>query len=380
MLQDIAIVSSKRTPIGRGKKGAFANVRPDTLGGVTVKAVLDDAGLAPNKVEDIIVGCAMPEGEQGMNVARTIGYLGGLPLEASAATINRFCSSGLHAVNDVAKSIAVGEIDIGIAGGAESMSLVPMGGYKPAPHPGLMNDVPGFFASMGITAENVASRYDVSRQAQDEFALESHLRALKAQENGWFDDEICPVEINGQTVSKDEGPRAGSTLEALAKLRPAFHAKGTVTAGNSSQVSDGAASALMMNGDKAKAEGLNIMGYFRAFYTVGVDPEVMGIGPVPAVQKLLQKTGLTMADIGVVELNEAFAAQAVYCMRELNIDHEKVNPVGGAIALGHPLGCTGARQVATILREMKRRDAQYGICTMCIGGGQGAAALIELAK
>ena len=380
MLEDIAIVSSKRTPIGRGKKGAFANVRPDTLGGAAVKAVLDDSGLAPDKVEDIIIGCAMPEGEQGMNVARTIGYLGGLPLEASAATINRFCSSGLHAVNDIAKSIAVGEIDVGIAGGAESMSLVPMGGYKPAPHPGLMNDVPGFFASMGITAENVASRYDVSRQAQDEFALESHMRALKAQEQGWFDDEICPVEINGKMIAKDEGPRAGSTIEALTKLRPAFHAKGTVTAGNSSQVSDGAAAALMMNGAKAKAEGLGIMGYFRAFYTIGVDPEVMGIGPVPAVQKLLNKTGLSVDDIGVFELNEAFAAQAIYCMRELGIDHEKVNPVGGAIALGHPLGCTGARQVATILREMKRRDAQYGICTMCIGGGQGAAALIELAS
>jgi acetyl-CoA acyltransferase len=330
-------------------------------------------------VEYIIVGCAMPEGEQGMNVARTIGYLGGLPLEASAATINRFCSSGLHAVNDIAKSIAVGEIDVGIAGGAESMSLVPMGGYKPAPHPALMNDVPGFFASMGITAENIASRYDVSRQAQDEFALESHLRALKAQENGWFDDEICPVDINGTLISKDEGPRAGSTLEALTKLRPAFHMKGSVTAGNSSQVSDGAAAALMMTGEKAKAEGLGIMGYFRAFYTVGVDPEVMGIGPVPAVQKLLSKTGLSVNDIGVFELNEAFAAQAIYCMRELGIEHEKVNPVGGAIALGHPLGCTGARQVATILREMQRRDAQYGICTMCIGGGQGAAALIERA-
>jgi acetyl-CoA acyltransferase len=379
MLKDIAIVSSKRTPIGRGKKGAFANVRPDTLGGVAVKAVLDDSGYAPQNVEDIIVGCAMPEGEQGMNVARTIGYLGGLPLEASAATINRFCSSGLHAVNDIAKSIAVGEIDVGIAGGAESMSLVPMGGYKPAPHPALMNDVPGFFASMGITAENIASRYDVSRQSQDEFALESHLRALRAQENGWFDDEICPVDINGTLISKDEGPRAGSTLEALMKLRPAFHMKGSVTAGNSSQVSDGAAAALMMTGEKAKAEGLGIMGYFRAFYTVGVDPEVMGIGPVPAVQKLLSKTGLSVNDIGVFELNEAFAAQAIYCMRELGIDHEKVNPVGGAIALGHPLGCTGARQVATILREMKRRDAQYGICTMCIGGGQGAAALIERA-
>ena len=379
MLEDIAIVSSKRTPIGRGKKGAFANVRPDTLGGAAVKAVLEDSGLTPTKVDDIIIGCAMPEGEQGMNVARTIGYLGGLPLESSAATINRFCSSGLHAVNDIAKSIAVGEIDVGIAGGAESMSLVPMGGYKPAPHPGLMNDVPGFFAAMGITAENVASRYDVSRQAQDEFALESHLRALKAQENGWFDDEICPVEVDGKTVAKDEGPRAGSTLEALTKLRPAFHAKGTVTAGNSSQVSDGAAAALMMRGEKAKAEGLGIMGYFRAFYTIGVDPEVMGIGPVPAVQKLLSKTGLSVDDIGVFELNEAFAAQAIYCMRELGIPHEKVNPVGGAIALGHPLGCTGARQVATILREMKRRDSKYGICTMCIGGGQGAAALIELA-
>jgi acetyl-CoA acyltransferase len=386
-MREVAIVSAVRTAVGKAGKGNLKDVRPDTLSGHVIKAAVERSGVDPASVEDVIMGCAMPEGEQGMNVARIGLFLGGLPETTSAATINRFCSSGLHAVADVAKSIMVGQIDVGIGGGVESMSLVPMGGHKPSAH--FFNDTATteIYTPMGITAENVAQKFDISREAQDAFALESHTRAVNAIEKGLFKGEIVGFEVDvysddGKTTmmfEQDEGPRPGGSLEALAKLRPVFDAKGSVTAGNASQVSDGAAAIMMMDAEKAKSEGREILGYFRAFATAGVAPEIMGIGPVPAVRKLLEKTGKKIEDIGVVELNEAFASQAVYCMNELGFDHGIVNPNGGAIAIGHPLGCTGARQIATMLPEMKRRDAKLGIATMCIGGGMGAAGLIELA-
>jgi acetyl-CoA acyltransferase len=330
----------------------------------------------------------MPEAEQGMNVARIAGFLAGLPDTASAVTLNRFCSSGLNAVADVAKSIMVGEIEVGIGAGVESMSLVPMGGHKPSANPALMSSMPGVYTPMGITAENVAQRFEVSRADQDAFALQSHQRVSAAIEAGKFKGEIVPIEVDvyGESGKKtitfdtDEGPRKDSTLEALAKLRPVFDKDGSVTAGNSSQVSDGAAAVMLMDAECARNIGHQVAGYFRAFATAGVDPAIMGIGPVPAVRKLLAKMGLSIDDIGVFELNEAFAAQSLYCIRELGLDIERVNPNGGAIALGHPLGCTGARQIATLLPEMERRGAKYGIVTMCIGGGMGAAGLIERAE
>jgi len=385
-MKEVAIVSAVRTAIGKGGKGTLKDTRPDTLAGHAIKAAVERAGIKPEDVDDVILGCAMPEAEQGMNVARIAGFLAGLPNETSAATLNRFCSSGLNAVADVAKSIMVGQIDVGIGGGVESMSMVPMGGHKPSANPDLMADNPDAYAPMGITAENVAKKYEVSREDQDAFAVESHNRALAAIKDGKFKDEIVPIEVDvysdaGKktvTFDTDEGPRA-STVEGLAKLRPAFDAKGTVTAGNASQVSDGAAAVVMMDAEKAKADGKEIIAYFRSFVTAGVAPEIMGIGPIPAVKKLLEKNNLTVDDIDVFELNEAFASQGLAVIRELGLDTDKVNPNGGAIALGHPLGCTGARQVATILPELKRRGGKYGVVTMCIGGGMGAAGLIEMA-
>jgi acetyl-CoA acyltransferase len=387
-MREVAIVSAVRTAIGKGGKGTLKDTRPDTLAGHVLKAAVERAGIQPSDVEDVLLGCAMPEAEQGMNVARIAGFLAGLPDTTSAATLNRFCSSGLNAVADVAKSIMVGQIDVGIGGGVESMSLVPMGGHKPSANPELMAENPAVYTPMGITAENVAKRFGISREDQDAFALESHKRATNAIEKGLFKGEIVPIDVDvwdesGKkhrvTFAQDEGPRPDTTLEALAKLRPVFDAKGSVTAGNSSQVSDGAAAAVLMDGERAKKEGREILGWFRAFATAGVPPDIMGIGPVPAIRKLMEKTGMKLDDIGVIELNEAFAAQALYCIRELGLDTSKVNPNGGAIALGHPLGATGARQVATILPEMKRRNAKYGVISMCIGGGMGAAGLIELA-
>ena len=387
-MREVAIISAVRTAIGKGGKGSLRDVRPDTLAGHVLKAAYERSCVKPADVEDVVLGCAMPEAEQGMNVARIAGFLAGLPDTASAVTLNRFCSSGLNAVADVAKSIMVGEIEVGIGGGVESMSLVPMGGHKPSANPALMSSMPGVYTPMGITAENVAQRFEVSRADQDAFALQSHQRASAAIEAGKFKDEIVPIEVDvygasGKktlTFDTDEGPRKDSTLEALAKLRPVFDKDGSVTAGNSSQVSDGAAAVMLMDAERARNVGHQVAGYFRAFATAGVDPAIMGIGPVPAVQKLLAKTGLSIDDIGVFELNEAFAAQSLYCIRELGLDIERVNPNGGAIALGHPLGCTGARQIATLLPEMERRGAKYGIVTMCIGGGMGAAGLIERAE
>lgn len=387
MLENVAILSAQRTPIGRGVKGAFKNTRPDDLAATALKAALKKSGLNEDEVEDVIIGCAMPEAEQGMNVARIISLRAGLPVTVSAATINRFCASGLHAVADVAKSIEVGQIRAGIGGGVESMSMIPMGGHKPSANPYLMEHMPHAYMSMGLTAEEVAHKFKIDRKRQDEFALKSHQKACLAIKNGHFKDEIVPVKISDWQdqeektffLETDEGPRSDTSLEVLSSLKPVFRADGSVTAGNSSQISDGAACVVLMNNDEAKKANKKVRGYFRAFVTEGVDPSIMGIGPVPAVKKLLKTTGLKLADIGVIELNEAFAVQALYCLDELKLDEKKLNPYGGAIALGHPLGCTGARQVATIIHHMERHKLKYGICTMCIGGGMGAAALIELA-
>jgi acetyl-CoA acyltransferase len=385
-MREVAIVAAVRTPIGKGGRGALRDVRPDTLAAHVITKALEKARVKPEQVEDVILGCAMPEAEQGMNVARIASLLAGLPATASAATVNRFCSSGLHAVADIAKSIMVGEIDVGVGGGTESMSLVPMGGHRPSANPELMEKNPAAYTPMGITAENVAKRFEVSRADQDAFALASHQKALAAIAGGKF-EEIVPLEVDTYledgtkkriTFSVDEGPRKDTSAEGLAKLKPAFDKDGTVTAGNASQVSDGAAAVVLVEMEKAKREKLPILAKFTAFATAGVPPDIMGIGPVPAVRKLLEKTGLTIKDIDVFEINEAFASQALYVIRELGIDASKVNPNGGAIALGHPLGCTGARQIATILPEMKRRGAKRGVVTMCIGGGMGAAGLIEL--
>jgi acetyl-CoA acyltransferase len=387
MLENVAIISAVRTPIGKGMRGVFRATRPDDLGAITIKEVVKRAGVSKDDVEDIIFGCAMPEAEQGMNVARIMGLRAGLSINTSAATVNRFCASGLHAVADVAKSIATGQVSVGIGGGVESMSMIPMGGHKPSANPYLMEHMPDAYMSMGLTAEEVAKRFNIDRARQDQFSLESHQKACTAIKNGWFKDEIVPVEvevIDGEKVSTmmvshDEGPRSDTTLEALYSLKPAFKAQGSITAGNSSQVSDGAAAVLLMDVSKAKEAKIKPKAFFRAFVTAGVDPAIMGTGPVPAVRKLLSVTGLNLNDIDVFELNEAFASQALYCIDELKISPQKVNPYGGAIALGHPLGCTGARQIATIVHYMERNNLRYGVCTMCIGGGMGAAGLIERA-
>ncbi|OGQ21730.1 MAG: acetyl-CoA acetyltransferase [Deltaproteobacteria bacterium RBG_16_71_12] len=385
-MREVAIVAAVRTAIGKGGRGSLRDVRPDTLAAAVIKEAVKRAKLEPTDIEDVVLGCAMPEAEQGMNVARIASLLAGLPDKASAMTVNRFCSSGLNAVADVAKAIMVGEIDVGIGGGVESMSLVPMGGHRPSANPELMEQNPNAYAPMGITAENVAKKYAVSRADQDAFALESHRRAVAAIDAGKFAGEIVPIEIDiysddgakkRVTFSVDEGPRRDTSPEGLAKLKPAFDKDGTVTAGNASQVSDGAAAVVLVELDKARALGLPILAKFKAFATAGVPPELMGIGPIPAVRKLLEKNGLHTNDVDVFELNEAFASQSLACIRELGLDQGKVNPNGGAIALGHPLGCTGARQIATLLPEMKRRGAKRGVVTMCIGGGMGAAGLIE---
>lgn len=386
MIENVAILSAVRTPIGKGIRGAFRAVRPDELGGAATVEAVRRAGVKADDVEDVVFGCAMPEGEQGMNVARIIALRANMPVKTSAATVNRFCASGLHAVADIAKSIAVKQIAVGIGGGVESMSLIPMGGHKPSANPYLMEHAPGSYLPMGLTAEEVAEKFKVDRNRQDNFALASHQKACNAIKNGWFADEIVGFDVAPfykqeakVIINIDEGPRSDTTLEALLSLKPAFKTNGTVTAGNSSQISDGAAAVVLADAAWAKSQGKSIKGYFRAFVTAGVDPTVMGTGPVPAVRKLLQVTSLSIKDIGVFELNEAFASQALYCIDELGLDPTTVNPLGGAIALGHPLGCTGARQIATILHHMERHALKYGVVTMCVGGGMGAAGLIERA-
>jgi acetyl-CoA acyltransferase len=386
-IRDAVIVSYARTPFTRAKKGLLKDTRPDTMASYVIQAALARApGLDPAEVEDVILGCAMPEAEQGMNVARVAALLAGLPNTTPGVTVNRFCSSGVQTVSQAAERIMLGQIDVAIAGGTESMSMIPMSGNSFSANPLAMAEIPEIYTPMGTTAENVAARFDVSRADQDEFAYQSHMKAIQAWENGFLQGEV--VDINTRVLgadhtwsevsaSRDECPRPTTTVDVLAKLRPAFNPKGTVTAGNASPLTDGAAAVVLMSREKAVALGLPIMGTYRAFQVAGVDPAIMGIGPVPAIRKLLAKTGLTIDDISVFEINEAFAAQAKYCVRELGMDPEKVNPNGGAIALGHPLGVSGTRMTGTLLRELDRRDGRYGIVSMCIGGGMGAAALFE---
>lgn len=387
-MTEIVIAEAVRSAVGRGHKGALSTKRPDELAADVIRGLLQRVPqLAPAQVDDVVLGCAMPEGEQGLNVARLVTLLADLPKEVPAQTINRFCSSGLQAIAIAAGSIATGSCDAVIAGGVESMTYVPMTGFHLSASPELMDKLPGANTPMGITAENVAKRFGISRQAQDELAYKSQMKAKAALERGTFKDEIVAVRAvsyrDGQRVYKDftvdELPRPETTLEGLAKLPPAFAQGGSVTAGNASPISDGAAAALVMSRAKADALGIKPLGIFRGFVTVGVDPEIMGIGPLPAVQKLLAKHGLKVSDIDLFEMNEAFASQAVYCQRELGIPDDKLNVNGGAIALGHPLGCTGAKLTATALYELRRRGGKYAVVTMCIGGGQGAAGLFEAA-
>jgi acetyl-CoA acyltransferase len=389
-MQDAVIVSAMRTAVGKAPKGTLSVMRPDELGAVAIKAALDKIPqFDPALVDDVIIGCAMPEGEQGMNVARIASLRAGIPVEASAVTINRFCSSGLQAIAYGAERIMLGQGRAAVAGGTESMSMVPMGGNKISPNPALVSSYPDVYLSTGLVAENHARESTVSRAEQDEFALRSHQRAINAIEKGHFKNEIVPLTVrtvqqNGGkpavkelTFDTDEGPRRDTSLEALAKLRPAFHVSGSVTAGNSSQTSDGAAATIITSAELAKERGLTPLARFVGYATAGVKPELFGIGPVPAIRKVLKQTGLTLEQIDLIELNEAFAAQALACMKELGLDPDKVNVNGGAIALGHPLGCTGAKLTATIINEMHRRKARYGMVTMCVGGGMGAAGIFE---
>lgn len=390
VVREAVIVAGARTPVGKAKKGTLAHVRPDDLGALVVKETLKRAGNYEGNIDDLIIGCAMPEAEQGLNIARNIGALAGLPYTVPAITINRYCSSGLQAIAYAAERIMLGHSDTIIAGGVESMSLVPMMGHVIRPNAKLAEEAPQYYMSMGHTAEQVAMKYGVSREDQDAFAVRSHQRAAKAIREGKFKDEIVPVEVtvrkveNNKLVEKtilfeeDEGVRPDTNMETLAKLHPAFSVNGTVTAGNASQMSDGAAAVMVMDREKAESLGLKLLGKFRSFAVAGVPPEVMGIGPVAAIPKALKLAGLELSDIGLIELNEAFASQAIQVIRELGLDEEKVNVNGGAIALGHPLGCTGAKLTLSLLYEMRRRNVQFGIVTMCIGGGMGAAGVFEL--
>jgi acetyl-CoA acyltransferase len=401
IMQEAVLVSSVRTAVGKAPKGALRTTRPDDLAAAAIREALARAkGLQAEDVEDVIIGCATPEAEQGMNLARIASLRAGLPVSVSAMTINRFCSSGLQSIALAAERIMSGQGDVAIAGGAESMSMVPMGGHKIAPNPWLMDHNPDAYINMGMTAENLAKKYGISRAAADEFSLASHQKALAAVAAGRFKDEIVPVAVaynvleagaNGSgngggkpksvnvTFDTDEGPRADTSLEALGKLKPVFHARGVVTAGNSSQMSDGAAASVIMSAARARELGLPPLARFVAYATAGAPPEEMGIGPVFAIPKALKIAGLTLDQIDVIELNEAFAAQALSVIKVAGLDPARVNVNGGAVALGHPLGCTGAKLTATILRELKRRNARYGLVTMCIGGGMGAAGIFERA-
>jgi acetyl-CoA acyltransferase len=373
------IVSAARTPVGKAPKGTLRFTRPDEMAATVMRAVVDRAqGLDPAMIEDVIFGCAMPEAEQGLNVARIAALRAGLPVSTSAVTVNRFCASGLETIAMAADRIAAGGARAILAGGTESMSLIPMGGNKIAPNPGLVADYPDVYLSTGLVAENHAREASISREEQDAFALESHQRAAAAIDAGRFADEIVPMPAaGGQALTVDEGPRRDTSLEALAALKPAFQAKGTVTAGNSSQTSDGAAAVIVMDEALAKELGLRPLARMLGYATAGVEPERFGIGPVPAVRKLLARLNVRLEDVDLVEINEAFAAQVLACLRELPIDRARLNVNGGAIALGHPLGCSGARLTTTIVHEMRRRGARYGLVTLCVGGGMGAAALFE---
>jgi acetyl-CoA acyltransferase len=391
-MKDAVIVSAARTAVGKAPGGTLKGTRPDELASAAIAEALKRApGIDPSEIEDVILGCAMPEAEQGMNVARIASLRAGIPVGASAVTVNRFCSSGLQAIAYGAERVMCGFASAIVAGGTESMSLVPMGGHKIAPNPTLMDSYPDVYLSTGLVAENHARESGISREQQDAFALRSHQRALAAIESGRFGEEIVPVTAalidpggNGGgpktrrvTFAIDEGPRRDTSAEALAKLRPAFHPAGSVTAGNSSQTSDGAAAVIVTSAERARAAGLTPLARFVTFATAGVEPERFGIGPVPAIRKALKLAGLTLDQIDLIELNEAFAAQVLACLKELPIDPERLNVNGGAIALGHPLGCTGAKLTTTLLYEMKRRNARYGMVTMCVGGGMGAAGIFE---
>jgi acetyl-CoA acyltransferase len=393
-MRDAVIVSSVRTAVGRAMKGTLRATRPDDLAAAAIReAVARVKGLDAKEIEDVILGCAMPEAEQGMNVARIAALRAGLPVEASAMTINRFCSSGLQAIAMAAERIQLGHAEVIVAGGTESMSMVPMGGHKISPNPWLMDNYPDSYLGMGLTAENLARKHGIARDEADRFSYQSHQKALAAIAAGKFREEVVPVEVkftafpNGAnggkpqtttvTFDTDEGPRADTSLEALAKLKPAFHSRGTITAGNSSQMSDGAAAAVVMSAERAKAIGGRPLARFVAYATAGCPPEEMGVGPVFAIPKALKLAGLKLEQMDVIELNEAFAAQALSVIKLAGLDPARVNPNGGAIALGHPLGCTGAKLTATILRELERRNARYGLVTMCVGGGMGAAGILE---
>ena len=384
-MPEAVIIDCLRTPVGKAPRGTLRNARPDDLAAIVIRALLEKYPAVKDDIEDVILGCAMPEGEAGNNMARQSALRAGLPDSVPGMTINRFCSSGLQAISLAADRIRCGGAEVLIAGGSESMSKTPFGGLKPAPNPWFVDHWPEVYMSMGLTAERLQKKFGVSREDADAFAFRSHRNAVAAQQAGRFDEEIVPVEVDTVTPAgdqksmfqRDEGPRADTSIEALSKLKPVFHANGTVTAGNSSQTSDGAAAALIMSDSKARALGLKPKVRFVAYATAGVAPEIMGIGPVKAIPKALAMAGLKLDDIGVIELNEAFAVQSLAVMREAGLDPEKVNVNGGAIALGHPLGCTGAKLTATILREMERRKARYGMVTMCVGGGQGAAGIFE---
>ena len=389
-MREVIIASAVRTPVGRAFKGTLRATRPDEMAAVAIKGALERVPqVDPRGIEDVILGCAMPEGEQGMNVARIASLRAGLPVEVSALTINRFCSSGLQSIAMAAERIQAGGAEIMVAGGTESMSMIPMGGNKISPNPWLVDHYPDAYLSMGLTAERVGQRFGITREQSDEFSLRSHQKALAAIQAGKFGDETVPVPVsfttpNGKKPVRqeiafkvDEGPRADTSLEALLGLKPAFHVKGIVTAGNSSQMSDGAAAAVVMSAERAKALGIKPLARYVSFATAGYKPEEMGLGPVFAIPKALKLAGLKLADIDVIELNEAFAAQALAAIKEARLDPEKVNPNGGAIALGHPLGCTGAKLTASIIRELQRRKARYGLVTMCVGGGMGAAGIFE---
>jgi acetyl-CoA acyltransferase len=387
---EAVILDCLRTPVGKAPKGSLRNTRPDDLAALVIRRLLEKhPAIAPQEIDDVILGCAMPEAESGMNVARIAALRAGLPDSVPGITINRFCSSGLQAIAMAADRIRSGSAQIIIAGGAESLSMIPMAGNKFAPNPWMVDHLPQIYMGMGLTAEEVQKKYGITRQDADQFAYRSHQHALHAQAAGKFDDELVPVPIESTTLdngspkhhsamfTKDEGPRADTSLEALAKLKPVFQSDGTVTAGNSSQTSDGAAAAIVLSAKKAEELGLKPMARFVSFAVAGVPPEIMGIGPVVAIPKALALAGLKTEDIGVIELNEAFAVQALAVIRKAGLDLDRVNPNGGAIALGHPLGCTGAKLTATILREMHRKDTRYGMVTMCVGGGQGAAGIFE---
>ena len=390
-MPNAVIVSAVRTPVGKSPLGALRHARPDELAAIVLREALARApNVEPAEVDDVVLGCAMPEAEQGLNVARIASLRAGLPVTASAATVNRFCASGLEAIAIAAERIAAGAAEVVLAGGTESMSLVPMGGHKVSPNPRLVAEYPDTYLSTGLVAENHARESGISREDQDAFALRSHQRAVAAIDAGRFAAELMPVTVeivepaaNGKpqtktvVVDRDEGPRRDTSAEALARLRPVFHVSGSVTAGNSSQTSDGAAAVLLMSEERARALGITPLARFRGYATAGVRPELFGLGPVPAIRKVLDRTGLSLADVDLVELNEAFAAQVLACLKELPIDDARLNVNGGAIALGHPLGCTGARLTTTLLYEMKRRNARLGMVTLCVGGGMGVAALFE---